>query len=184
MTRFLVLTLSFAVLGLAQDAHIERKITFNGRTLTSDQMARLEAVERYYGVRIMDRSYFYDNRSGAVGFWHGPVIAALPAGLELGGPMPEDASDGRTGVVVNGRRLHRDDVRALSQIIPVRPGRYWVDGQGNFGYEGGPMVGNLFLLARQSNANTGQHRVYSAGEIAGIIVNPAGACTSSGCYYR
>ena len=181
-TALVLIALYFSL--TAQPPAAERKITFNGRKLTAEQLSRLETVEQFYKVRIQDRDYFYDDRSGAVGLWKGPVIAALPAGLGLGGPMPENASGGDTGVFVNGREIHRLDLLALMQLGPVYKGRYWVDARGFFGIEGGPALGNLFQLAQRSSGGGGQHRVYSAGEIGGIIENEAGACTSSGRVYR
>jgi hypothetical protein len=110
-----------------------RAITFNGRSLTPDQQQRLEALERMYRVRLPDLRYWYDNHSGAVGLWNGPALAALPAGLGFGGPMPANASLGGTGVFINGRELHPLDVAGLSRIVQVRRGRYWVDSSGYFG---------------------------------------------------
>src|ERR1700682_6474867 len=100
-----------------------RKIRFNGRELTSEQMARLDAVERRYNVRIRDAEYWYDNRSGATGVWNGPALAALPPGLELGGTMPANCSGGGTGVFINGREIHPLDLQTLSALGPVYPGR-------------------------------------------------------------
>lgn len=163
----------------------ERRIRFNGRPLTTPQRVRVEMLERYYGVRLPDNDYWYDNRSGAMGFWGGPAAAALPAGLELGGPMPADCSGGRTGVFLNGREIHPMDVAGLSQLLTVLPGRYWVDSNGNFGYERGPAVGNLFVLARARSPRSGiQHRVYAPGELSGLFGNSAGYCTKEGtCAY-
>jgi hypothetical protein len=77
----------------------------------------------------------------------------LPAGLDLGGPLPASASgggDGRlTGVFINGRELHPADVAGLRQLVgQVWPGRWFVDAQGNYGPAGGPVWGNLVQLAR------------------------------------
>ena len=177
----MVLSLT-AEVACAQYARV-RNVRFNGRTLTAQQMAYVEALERQAGVRIPDNDYWYDNRSGAAGIWNGPTLAALPPGLGLGGPMPANCSGGGTRVFVNGRELHPVDVARLMQLGPVLPGRYWVDGNGNFGYEGGPPLGNLILLSRQTQSR-GQHRVYEPGELSGLIVNSAGACTSTGnCAY-
>ena len=118
-SRLLILTLGFtSVLAFGQPVLSIRRITINGRRLTVDQEVRLERIELYYDVRIPDNDYWYDNRSGAAGFWHGPAVAALPAGLRLGGPMPADCSGGNTGVFVNGRQLHRQDVANLSYLGP------------------------------------------------------------------
>jgi hypothetical protein len=70
--------------------------------------------------------------------------------MQLGGPLRADASRGNTGVVINGRELHMLDVVALQRLVPVVPGRYWVDVHGNFGFEGGPMLGNLMALAQMA----------------------------------
>jgi hypothetical protein len=54
-----------------------------------------------------------------------------------------------TAVFVNGRELHPQDLLGLASITgPVAAGRYWLDGQGNFGIEGGGVAGNLLLIAR------------------------------------
>jgi hypothetical protein len=98
----------------------ERRLRFNGRALTKEQRARLESVERFVG-RIVDGDYWYDSKTGASGRWGGPTLAFLPPGLELGGPLPADASGGGagqvTGVFVNGRELHPLDVAGLRQIL-------------------------------------------------------------------
>jgi len=178
-TTFLLTTALAASVACGQ-----RAISFNGRPLDTNQMKTLEALERYYSARLPEGSYWYDDRTGAMGQWGGPAFAIVRAGLKLGGPMPQNCSGGATGVFINGRELHVLDVIALSQIGQVYPGRYWVNSLGDFGYERGPKLGNLVELANQrQGGGGGQHRVYSAGELGGVIVNPAGACTSSGCFY-
>lgn len=153
-----------------------RHITFNGKPLTAEQQQRLEAVEREHGVRLPDRDYWYDNRSGAAGLWQGPTLGALPAGLELGGPMPANCSGKGTGVFVNGRELHPADVLTLTQFTLVAPGRYWVDSSGNFGFEGGPALTNLLARERAADRGqaAGQRAVYAPGELSGLAGN-AGA---------
>jgi hypothetical protein len=44
----------------------------------------------------------------------------------------------------------------------VYPGRYWVDAQGNAGFEGGPALVNLLVLARARAARGGGGGAYSA----------------------
>ena len=163
-----------------------RAITFNGRNLTADQLARLENLERAYQARIPDGSYWYDNRTGAAGFWGGPAVAILAAGLDLGGPMPANCSGGGTGrftgTFINGRELHPLDVAFLSSISPtgqVLLGRFWVNANGDFGYEGGRVIYNLYRLAEekrnaqqrnalQQNANGGAAK----NAMDGISVGP------------
>jgi hypothetical protein len=161
-----------------------RQITFNGRKLTAAQLAGLENLERAYSARIPNGEYWYDNRSGAAGFWGGPAVAILAPGLELGGPMPSNCSGGATGrltgTFINGRELHPLDIAFLSSISPngqVLPGRFWVNANGDFGYEGGPLIYNLFRLANEKRAATEGLRQNANGGAAknamdGISVGP------------
>ena len=116
----------------------------------------LAALERAYGVRIADGAYWYDTRCGAWGWQGGPCAGLIHPGLNLGGPFRSDASNGNTGVFINGRQLHYADVLRLQELGPVQMGSYWLDAQGNFGWEGGPMLGNLFQLAQMKRASNFQ----------------------------
>jgi hypothetical protein len=132
----------------------ERRFTFNGRGATPDDLALLVQIEHAYGRPAPSGDYWYDAASGAAGQWGGPTLGFLPAGLTLGGPLPANASGGGnghlTGIVVNGRELHPVDVQVLIKLYgQAIPGRWWVDGQGNAGQEGGPALLNLVQLARQ-----------------------------------
>ena len=186
MQKHLMMVLAMAASGLVwgQTATPQsRRLTFNGKPLTAEQEKRLEAAEREHGVRLPDRAYWYDNRSGAAGLWQGPALGALPAGLELGGPMQANCSGHGTGVFVNGRELHPADVLTLTQFTLLAPGRYWVDAGGNFGFEGSPALTNLFALARasQGRESAGQRRVYAPGEFAELAASSADrSCTHSG----
>jgi hypothetical protein len=102
--------------------------------------------------------YWYDRISGAMGLDGGPAGVIMPAGLKLPGHLRADASHGTMPVFINGRQLTAIDVRILAQWLrmPVQPGRFWVDGQGNFGYEGGPMLGNLIQIAQRGSGGMGR----------------------------
>ncbi len=131
-----------------------RKFSFNGRAATAQDLQTLAQIERLYGQPAPAGDYWYDARSGAAGRIGGPTLGFLPAGLALGGPLPATASGGGsgrvTGVFINGRELHPIDVQVLIAIYgQALPGRWWVDGQGNAGKEGGPMQLNLIVLAQQ-----------------------------------
>jgi hypothetical protein len=68
----------------------------------------------------------------------------MQPGLQLGGELKANASNGDTAVYVNGRRLPRTELNSLQQLVgPVRSGRYWLDPYGNAGFEGGPALVNL-----------------------------------------
>lgn len=134
-----------------------RHVSFNGRALDDAGYQSLAALEQRYGQRVPDGQYWYDPVSGAAGPWGGPMIALLPPGLTLGGPLTADASGGGsgrlTGVFVNGRELHPVDVQNLQASLgQVWPGRWRVDAHGNAGPENGPPMVNLYVVARQRRA--------------------------------
>ena len=111
------------------------------------------------GVRVVPGDYWYDAFSGLYGVMGGPGVGFTYPGLELGGPLPADASGGGTGVFVNGRELHPMDVSLLMSLLgPVYPGRYWLRYDGYYGWEGGPPVGNLLAMARQASGGGGYNR--------------------------
>jgi hypothetical protein len=138
-----------------------RSVAFNGRPLDAAGLSTLAALEQRYNQRVPDGSYWYDPVSGAAGVWNGPMIALLPAGLTLGGPLPAEASGGGhgrlTGVFINGRELHPVDVQNLrASLGQVWPGRWRVDAHGNAGPENGPPVMNLYVIAQQRRAAGGR----------------------------
>lgn len=136
--------------------------------------SRLTALERQYHTRIPDGRYWYDKMSGAWGLEGGPTAGFTVAGLDLGGPLQADASNGNTGVFINGRQLHMMDVLGLQQLLgPVYPGRYWVDAYGNAGLEGGPALVNLMMVAR-SRATQQGGGAYSAYTRTGAMFGSDG----------
>ena len=102
--------------------------------------------------------YWYDRVSGAFGLDGGPASLLLRPGLRLPGRLRANASHGTMPVFINGRQLTVIDVQRLVLWLrmPVQPGRYWVGGQSNFGYEGGPMLGNLALIAQRNSGGMGR----------------------------
>jgi hypothetical protein len=141
-----------------------RSISINGNALDAGEFATLAHLEAAAGTRLPDGKYWYDSVCGAFGAWGGPVVAIIPAGLKLGGPVPANASGGGTGLFTNGRELHVFDVLYLQHLLgPIQPGRYFTDAFGNAGLEGGPVLVNLYVAAQQrggfssysANANTG-----------------------------
>ncbi len=162
-----------------------RKLTFNGRAATAKDLETLAQIERMYGKPAPDGDYWYDARSGAAGQWGGPTFGFLPAGLPLGGPLPANASGGGsgkvTGVFINGRELHPVDVQVLMSIYgQVFAGRWWVDGQGYAGQEGGPALVNLIVIAQQRAAATGNKSASSYYRTDGTGGNAfvGGGCAS------
>jgi hypothetical protein len=130
--------------GVPSKAPSQGSVIINGVRLSDE---KVKALEKQYGVRILPGDYWYDKMCGAWGFRGGPSAGLILPFIDLGGPLQSNASNGNTGVFINGRELHALDVVALQQITPVYQGRYWVDAQGNIGLEGGPALANLWLLA-------------------------------------
>jgi hypothetical protein len=179
MARILVLLLAIVLpagVGLATESSraekpsarrppANRKILVNGRSPGPAQLRTLANLERAMG-RLQDGAYWYDPISGASGRWGGPAAVLLPAGLDLGGPLPPDASGGGngrlTGVFVNGRELHPLDVTGLREMLgEVWPGRWFVDARGDYGREGGPILGNLVRIARARQQSSGGGSAWS-----------------------
>ncbi len=113
--------------------------------------SRLEEIA-YYGVELPPGRYWYDGVSGLWGVEGGPSMDQTAAGLPLGGPLQPDASMSDTGVFINGREIHADEVAELLRMFgEVPPGRYWL---------GADLVGGL------------------EGETASFDLNAAGAAAS------
>ena len=126
-----------------------RSVVINGLRLDD---RTVQQIEQAYNVRVMDGDYWYDRMTGAWGVRGGPTVGVVLPGLGFGGQMAADASNGNTGVFVNGRQLHAYDVARLQQIGQVVPGRYWMNASGDFGLEGGLRIGNIYEAAAAANA--------------------------------
>jgi hypothetical protein len=163
----------------------ERNVLINGQRLGGGDLARIEAA---YRIHIDDADYWYDRVLGAWGVKGGPTLGFIAPGLDLGGPLQADASDGETQVFVNGRELHLYDALALQRITgPIMPGRYFITAQGLAGFEGGAPLWNLAQLAAQSqgnSSNTWQSRIlgasgFSDGTTSAVFL-PNGGIVSTG----
>lgn len=161
-----------------------RKITFNDRAATASDFAILAQFEKAWGVQIPSGNYWYDAISGAAGQWGGPTRGFLYPGLALGGgTVPANASGGGqgniTGVFINGREIHPLDAQGLTSFLgqPPWPGRWWVDGQGNFGLQGQPPIGNLLMIANQRRSG-GSSSYYRRDAATGSSTFVGSGCTS------
>lgn len=120
-------------------------VVINGRSLGE---AQLREFEQTYGARPRPGAYWYDARSGLWGTRGQPSAGFLLAGHDLG-PLRPNASRGDTRVFLNGRQLPATEVLMFAGIVgsPILPGRYWLDGFGNYGWEGVPLAaGNLYAI--------------------------------------
>jgi hypothetical protein len=143
----------------AQDAE---GVYVNGQPVTAEQ---IQLAQQTMGIppgaaAIPAGRYWYDDVSGLWGFEGGPTAGQLYPGLQLGGPLQPNASGGGTGVFINGRELHPQEVAYLQGLFGyVAPGRYWLNWQGVGGYEGGPAAFNL-VAAAAAAGQAGQGGMY------------------------
>ena len=132
---------------------MEKPVAINGRALKPEDV---DALEKRYRVRPRPGDYWYDPRSGLYGVKGYGAYGFMYPGHDFGKPARE-VSGGDTGVLVNGRELPKMEWLVWSQMLGtiIQPGAYWLDANGNAGYEGidVPTV-NLFAAAKQ-NAYTG-----------------------------
>lgn len=164
-----------AALGLSLPLTAQQRQVVVNRVALTD--AQVREIETRWTVQVRDGRYWYDRVSGAWGMDGGPTAGWILPGLAVGGPLPADASAGNTGVFVNGRELPVADVAALMQVTPVYRGRWWVDAQGNFGAEGGPVLGNLVALARQRTGRAGGPWSVYANKGNDFIAGDSNGCT-------
>ena len=120
-------------------------VIINGSALT--QRHKDEFVQRY-GVAPVPGSYWYDAKSGLWGLAGQAAAGFLLAGHDFGA-LAANASSGDTRIFLNGREMPQSEVLLFGSLVgPILPGRYWLDGQGNYGYEGIAMpAGNLYVMA-------------------------------------
>ena len=154
-----------------------RSVIINDVRLSDEQVV---ALERRFRIPMRDGNYWYDRRGGACGLKGGPTAGSTLPGLDVGGPLKANASNGNTGVFVNGRELHIMDVVVLRQFVPVYSGRYWCDAYGNGGFEGGPALWNVWQLIRAAGGGGNSGGAWGHySKYGGSIVGDA-----SGNYYQ
>ena len=126
------------------------KVVINNMALNEQQINELEKI---YGARPKPGNYWYDTRSGLYGVVGYQAYGYMYSGHNFG-ELSRDASAGNTGVIINGRELPQLEWAIWSYMLNywIQPGSYWLDDQGNAGYEGVevPLV-NLFTAAQQNH---------------------------------
>jgi len=123
-------------------------VVINNKALTQEQ---IDEIQSTYGVKPLPGNYWYDAKSGLYG-----VVGFQAYGFMLPkhnfGTMDRNASNGNTGVFVNGREIPVAEYAVWSSMVGnwIQPGSYWLDSNGNAGYEGNPIpVINLYQAAKQ-----------------------------------
>src|SRR5437016_7543554 len=77
-----------------------RQVFVNGKQLRDDQV---NFLEQKYRSPLPNGHYWYDRMCGAWGVMGGPVLCTLEPNHDIGGPLQPGASNGNTGVFINGR---------------------------------------------------------------------------------
>lgn len=129
------------------------QVTINGIVLSKKKIAELEKI---YNVKPLPGKYWYDARSGLYGVQGFPAYGFMLAGHDYG-KLEMKASNGNTGVFVNGRELPEPEWAVWSQLLGyiIQPDKYWLDANGNAGYEGNPVPTENLYMAAQRNAYRG-----------------------------
>lgn len=130
------------------------QVVINNTVLSPEQIAELEKT---YGIKPRPGKYWYDARCGLYGVVGYAAYGFMLPGHSFGA-LERKASGGNTGVLVNGRELPLNEYTVWSYMVGswIQPGSYWLDANGNAGYEGNstPVI-NLYAAAQQ-NAYKGQ----------------------------
>lgn len=133
-----------------------------------------------YGYAAPPGRYWYDPVSGLWGLMGREAAGFLRPNHNFGA-LPPNASNGNTGVIINGRELNMVEALYCQQIFgAVYRGRWWLDGRtGNIGQEGNPMpLGNVFAALQQA-----QQRAQGGGgygwhsKATGAYGNSSGGCS-------
>jgi len=129
----------------------QQEVFVNDKKIDSTTVILLETV---YQVKIQPGSYWYDSFSGAWGLQGKATSGIMLANLNLGGKLKSNASNGNTGVFVNGRELPKSELYAMQTLLNdyIAPGYYWVDAYGNAGVAGQPASTNLYQLDQQQKS--------------------------------
>lgn len=125
------------------------EVIINDIVLSENQ---IEELVNMYGIKPLPGKYWYDTKSGLYGVYGNPAYGFMYPGHNFS-LLRRDASNGNTGVLVNGRELPQTEWAIWSYILGywIQPGYYWFDSNGNAGYVGNPVpVVNLFLAAQQN----------------------------------
>ena len=140
-------------------------VIVNDVPLSLDTVAALRAS----GLNVVDGNYWYDRTSGFYGYKSGPAAGMISPGLNLGGALKADCSNGTSGFFVNGRQLTIPEAAALMRTLHAPQARYALDADMNFGFEGQPPSINLRQLMSQQQPQQ-QHKSLSE---RGLLYTPA-----------
>jgi len=148
--------LAMAPAMLASNQAAGTRIFINGRELTKKQVVALALAYHHFPP---PGHYWYDAMSGAWGLQGREAAGFILPGHDFG-PMPANASNGNTGVYINGREINMIEAMRIQQTFGVvYRGRWWLNGRtGYYGLEGNPMpIGNIMTALRSQRNGSGDN---------------------------
>ena len=149
-----LLILVLTVLVTVAPGQLAGELIVNGKPLSPDELSMLRRLAHQYRVSEPQAGrYWYDSRTGLWGYQGQPAMGMILPGLRLGGRLAPNASNGNSGVFVNGRELSQMEVQFVGRCTKVLPGRYWLEADGTGGYVGEPASFNLVRLCNQRRAS-------------------------------
>jgi hypothetical protein len=173
------LSLALAVLPCVAQQSNGPEVLVNGRALTPPQIQALQAST---GTPPQPGCYWYDPRSGFYGFCGRETAGVVKPGAYEFGEVAADASQGNTGVFLNGRELNAIEKVFFERLFgSIPPGRWWLDGStGNIGREGSPIAqANLVAAIQQAQRRSKDgDNVYRYRDGHGTTGFSDGNCTS------
>jgi hypothetical protein len=127
-------------------AYSHGPVKVNGRELTA---AEKQDFLQVYGALPIPGEWWYDSKSGLYGLMGQSAMGSMNPGHDFGA-MPANASQGDSGVYLNGRQLPAQELQIYAMVLgQIEPGRYWMDAGGNFGKEGQAQGSNQAMPASQ-----------------------------------
>lgn len=132
------------------------KVIVNNIVLTEKQIAEIQST---YKVKPLPGNYWYDSMCGLYGVVGYPAYGFMYPNHKFG-KLDQKASNGNTGVFVNGRELPQQEWFVWSKLLGyyIQPGRYWLAANGDAGYEGSPIpTVNLYTAAKQNSYSSGDN---------------------------
>ncbi len=149
-------------------------VYINEREISQAQLGGLVALYRAAPPR---GHYWYDSRSGLYGYWGREAAGYIRPGHNFGA-LSSRASNGHTGVFLNGREINLTEAAFFHRVFGVvYRGYFWLDGRtGYLGAVGNPIpLANLVDAIRRSGVNGSGEYHWRDG--SGSVVSSSGNCT-------
>jgi hypothetical protein len=144
-TIIFFIAMTTSLIGCAQTS---TGVFVNGVEVQADY---LQLLEQYYQTKVQRGRYWYDPYCGLWGMEGGPALGVMLPNLQFGGPMKSDASNGKTGIFINGRQINATERVQWEQLVGrITPDRYLLDAYGNVMTESGVYQLNLLQVAAAS----------------------------------